>query len=74
MSAPSARGGAPASLGLGSADAQYQGENADDYLGYTPDAIAGAGDVNGDGYDDVLLGAYLRAADGTAAAPSRCGS
>ncbi|MCK4811595.1 MAG: FG-GAP repeat protein [Methanosarcinales archaeon] len=31
------------------------GEAEDDYFGY---AVASAGDVNGDGYDDVVVGAY----------------
>jgi hypothetical protein len=37
------------------ADVIFTGESTDDYSG---SAVAGAGDVNGDGYDDILIGAY----------------
>jgi hypothetical protein len=37
-----------------SASSTVTGGAASDYLGYS---VAGAGDVNGDGYDDVILGA-----------------
>jgi len=36
-------------------DIVMTGEDANNYFGYS---VAGAGDVNGDGYDDVLVGAY----------------
>lgn len=47
-------GPAPASMGLGSADVRYAGEAPADRAAT---AVAGAGDVDGDGYDDVLVGA-----------------
>ncbi len=40
---------------LSNADASFWGEDAGDYSGFK---VAGAGDVNGDGYDDILIGAY----------------
>ncbi len=41
-------------LGLATADAKLIGENRDDYAGYS---VASAGDVDADGYDDLLVGA-----------------
>lgn len=42
-------------LNLADADASFVGEAAYDWAG---GAVAGVGDVNGDGYDDFLVGAY----------------
>jgi hypothetical protein len=41
---------------LANADASFVGEAEDEAVGYS---VAFAGDVNGDGYDDLLVGAYL---------------
>jgi hypothetical protein len=50
------RGGeAPADAPLADADGIFVGVGDDGYAGY---ALAGAGDTDGDGFDDMLIGAY----------------
>jgi len=57
-------GASPTSLSLSAADAQFSGEAKGDAAG---SAVAGPGDVNGDGFDDLLVGAWYSDEGGSAA-------
>ncbi len=54
----------PSTTSLASADLELAGVDASDHAGA---AVAGPGDVDADGYDDVLVGAYYDETAGTGA-------
>jgi len=48
--------GWPQNASLGTANESFLGEGNTDFFGKS---VSGVGDVNGDGYDDILIGAYV---------------
>ncbi|MFW9995952.1 MAG: integrin alpha, partial [Candidatus Odinarchaeota archaeon] len=55
-------------LDLSAASASFIGEGSDPILGdHSGSSVAGAGDVNNDGYDDILIGASYNNESGTLA-------
>ena len=58
------RGPVSGDVDLANAEARLVGETVDDWAGW---AVAAAGDVNDDGYDDVIVGAHGNDAGGSSA-------
>lgn len=54
--------GSSSTIELSQADYKFIGESADDYAGY---ALSNAGDIDGDGLDDILIGASGQDTGGT---------